>query len=168
MSSASVSIKHILNMLALQTSRSDEVTIESIDVQFMSLMKVVERYFMEHEYELLFDWLNELMKKEVELKKKQEENFRVYKKDSINLLICKVNMFSARIIEMLIDEIDVAYQDYIEMKESNPEFAGSIKANMILMANNFINHLTENRSIDEAAFDQYIILIEQALQIFTM
>ena len=29
-------------------------------------------------------------------------------------------------------------------------------------------NLTENRSIDEAAFDQYISLIEQALQIFTI
>ena len=131
-------------------------------------MKTVERYFREQEYDLLFEWLNELIKKEVELKRKQDDNFRVFKKDSINLLICKVNLFHARIVEMLVDEIDIAYQDFLDMKDSNPEFSTQIKFSTIAMANDFINHLTENRSINELVIDQYIGLISQSLQIFNL
>lgn len=155
-------------MLALQTSRNEEVSVESIDNQFLSLMKVVERYFQENEYELLFDWFNELIKKEIELKRKQEMDFRIYKKDSINLLICKVNMFHHRVMEMLVDQIDISYQDYSDMKVSNPEFAASIKEDMLFVANNFIKHLTENRLLDELLFDQYISIIEQSLKIFNL
>ena len=157
-------------MLAIQTTKSDSTITaeESIDRQFLSLLKTVERYFQNQEYDLLFEWLTELIKKELDLKRKQEENFRVYKKDSINLLICKVNLFHARIIEMLIDDIDVAYQDYLEMKTSNSEFADQLKFSTISVVNDFINHLTENRAIDEVVFDQYIDLISQSLQIFNL
>lgn len=166
---AEIKIKHILNMLAIQTAKTDAiVSQESIDNQFVSLLKTVERYFREQEYELLFEWLAELVRKELELKKKQEMDFRVYKRDSINLLICKVNLFHARIIEMLIDEIDIAYQDFQEMKVTNPEFAEQIKFSTLTMANEFINHLTEYRSIDEPVFDQYIELISQSLNIFNL
>ncbi len=167
MAMADIKIKHILNMLAIQTKRED-VSEQSIDNQFLSLMKTVERYFREQEYDLLFEWLNELIKKESELKLKQEADFRVYKKDSINLLICKVNLFHNRIVEMLVDEIDIAYQDFLDMKSSNPEFAAQIKFSTIAMANDFINHLTENRSINELVIDQYIGLISQSLQIFNL
>ena len=162
-----VAIKHILNMLAIQTRR-ETISEQAIDNQFLSLMRTVERYFREHEYDLLFEWLNELIKKEVELKQKQEEDFRTFRKDSINLLICKVNLFHSRIVEMLVDEIDLSYQDFLEMKSSNPEFATQIKFSTIAMANEFINHLTENRSINELVIDQYICLISQSLQIFNL
>lgn len=169
MSTADIKIKHILNMLAIQIKREDAATTEQvIDQQFLSLMKTVERYFRNQEYNLLFEWLNELIKKEVELKHKQELDFRTFKKDSINLLICKVNLFHSRIVEMLIDEIDIAYQDYLDMQSSNPEFSTQIKFSTISMANDFINHLTENRSINELVIDQYIGLISQSLQIFNL
>lgn len=166
---ADIKIKHILNMLAIQIKREDVAATEQvIDRQFLSLMKTVERYFSNQEYDLLFEWLNELVKKEVELKHKQEVDFRTFKKDSINLLICKVNLFHSRIVEMLIDEIDIAYQDYLDMQSSNPEFSTQIKFATISMANEFINHLTENRSINEIVVDQYIGLISQSLQIFNL
>ena len=155
-------------MLTIQTAKANTVTAESIDKQFISLLKTVERYFQEHEYELLFEWLAELIKKEQELKRKQEEDYRVYKTDSINLLICKVNLFHARIMEMLINDIDIAYADYSEMKTTNPEFADSLKLSTITMANDFINHLTEHRLIDEFVFDQYIDMINQTLFIFNL
>lgn len=166
MSTSQIKIKHILNMLAIQTTKNDNFSVQDIDNQFVSLLKTVERYFREQEYELLFEWLAELVKKELELKHKQEMDSHIYKKDSINLLICKVNLFHARIIEMLIDEIDIAYQDYLEMKEHNPEFSQQLKFSTITMASEFINHLTESRVIDEAVFDQYIELLSQSLQIF--
>ncbi len=168
MSTSQIKIKHILNMLTIQTTKNDNFSVEDIDIQFISLLKTVEIYFREQEYELLFEWLAELVKKELELKHKQQSDYRIYKKDSINLLICKVNLFHARIIEMLIDEIDIAYQDYLEMKESNPEFAQQIKFSTLAMVNEFITHLTGSRAIDEAVFDQYIELISQSLQIFNI
>jgi hypothetical protein len=153
-------------MLAIQSTKNERFSEEIIDKQFVSLLKTVENYFVNHEYDLLFEWLSELVKKELELKRKQEQDFRVYKKDSINLLICKCNVFHARIIEMLIDEIDIAYQDYLELRERNPEFADQMKFSTVSIANDFINHLTESREIDEDMFDQYISIISQSLKIF--
>lgn len=152
-------------MLALQSSTT---TVENIDNQFMSLLKTIERYFQNQEYDLLFEWLTELIKKELELKHKQELDYRTFKKDSINILICKVNMFHSRIIEMLIDDIDIAYNDYLEMKASNPEFADQLKLSTISLVNDFVDHLTEHRIINEGIYDQYIDLINQSLQIFNV
>ena len=152
-------------MLALQGTKSD-ISAESIDQQFLSLLKTVEKYFEEQEFDFLFEWLNELIKKEGELKRKQQDDFRIYKKDSINLLICKVSMFHARIMEMLVNAIDDAYHDYRYIGETSPLFSSKIKASTLSMANTFINHLTENRDINAHVIDQYIEIISQALQIF--
>ena len=154
-------------MLALQSTKSN-ISVESIDQQFLSLLKTVEKYFEEQEFDLLFEWLTELIKKEGELKRKQQEDFRVYQKDSINLLICKVSMFHARIIEILVNAIDDAYYDYRVISETSPLFGNKVKTATIFMANAFINHLTENRNINVILIDQYIDLISQELQIFNI
>lgn len=167
MAISSIKITNIINMLALKSTQ-ESVNAEAIDQQFVSLLKTVEKYFEDLEYDLLFDWLNELIKKETDLKHKQQENFRVFKKDSINLLICKVNMFHSRIIELFVNSIDDAYHDYRYIGESSPTFANQIKAETITTVNKFINNLTDNRHINEKLFDQYIEIISQSLKIFSI
>ena len=97
MSNSDIKIKNILSMLSLQSSRNEDVSEESIDHQFLVLIKIVEQSFLEQEYDIFFDWFNELIKNEKELKRKLQADFHVYHKDPLMLLITKVNRFRTKI-----------------------------------------------------------------------
>ena len=153
MSVSEIKIKNILNKLSLQSSRNEEVSEESIDHQFLILIKIVEQYLLEQEYEIFFDWLNELIKKEKELKKKLLIDFHVFNKDPLNLLITKVNRSHTKIVNLLIEDIEISYQDYSNMYDSNPDFAEQVKFEVLNRINTYIYYLTENRFTNETLYD---------------
>lgn len=165
-STSDIKIKNILNMLSLQTSRNEGINEESIDHQFLILSKIIEKHFLEQNYELFFDWLNELIKREKELKKKLLEDFRLFLKDPLQLLISKVNKLHKKFIDLLIEDIEISYQDYSTMYESNPSFAHQVKSDALNRITLYLCYLTGNRSVNETLYDYYISLFTEALELF--
>lgn len=166
MSNSDIKIKNILSMLSLQSSRNEDVSEESIDHQFLVLIKIVEQSFLEQEYDIFFDWFNELIKNEKELKRKLQADFHVYHKDPLMLLITKVNRFRTKIFEILIEDIEIFYQDYSTMHSSNPDFANQVKIDALNRIDIYLSYLNENRPVNETLYDYYISLITQAKEIF--
>ena len=166
MSASDLQIKYFLDGLKSQTSQDSEISPESMDNQFISLAIIVEKYFIEHEYDQLFDWFIELVKKEFELKEELRKESQEDIIESINQLISKVNRFRTSIIDMLIDEINDSYRDFTYIYDSSPIFASKIKLFTLLMANSFINNLHKNRGLCKSIFDQYIFLICNSLNIY--
>ncbi len=166
MSTSEIKINNVLNMLSLQSSRNENVSEESIDHQFLILIKIVEGYFLEQEYEIFFEWLNELIKKEKELKKKLQVDFHVFHKDPLYLLMTKINKSYKKILDFLIEDIEISYQDYSTMQNINSEFSNQVKSEALNRINTYLHYFTQNRSVNETLYDYYISLFTQAIEIF--
>ena len=162
-------IRNVIRSL-LEKSNNLNLSKIEIDYQFSYILEKIAIYFSEEKYFFLFDWITETVKKEQELGKKLcyyiiqgDEKQR----EILQILIFKLNVVHAKIIESVVDEIYLSYMDYIDLKSINEiEVAIESKIRTLGLANSFILYLTENRYINEHLFDSYIELISQALNVF--
>jgi len=166
MSTTDIKIGNIIDMLSLQSSRNVDLSEESVDHQFMILIKIAEKNLLEQEYELFFDWLNELIRKETELKKKRQVDYHIFNKTPLNVLINKIYKSYKKIFDLLIEDIEISTQDYFNMNGSNLEFAQKVKIDALSRINTYLIYLTNNRSVNENLYDYYIDLFTQAKDIF--
>ena len=147
-----IPISNILNSLLLKGKEGDE----EIDAYLNQIINRIEVFLNENNLFLVFDWLNECIKKEFDLKKKKSENPFVYNKPATNTLIMKTNMLHSKIIEMAVEKIDECAT--IDTEES--------KIFALSFANKFIANCIEHRDNDEKTYDRYLQVIFDALIIF--
>ena len=162
-------VKRILKDLLEKSDRQD-LSKSELDYQFSTLLKTVSRFLSEGRYFFLFDWILETVKKEHELLKILNDTILDQEKpnsDSLLLLVFKIKLMHAKIIELIADEIYISYIDYIDLLNiPELELAVRSKIETLGMANSFLLFLAEHRSLDYRTFDRYIEIISQALSIF--
>ena len=146
----------ILNTLALKIDSSQEDNGE-VDKQFNEIFTIIENNFNENKLNIVLEWFHAIVKKEVQIKKRMIDFPEVYDKPSNRTLIAKMQTLHSKIIEMVIDRVDqVVLGDEVDMRV------------IFELAQTFISSLTVNRMIDEVIYDNYIKILTQAMEIFSL
>ena len=102
----------ILNTLALKIE-SEEQDTNAVDKQFNKIYSKIESLFMKNDFEGVLEWFHEIVKKEVQIKKKIIDYPEVYDKPLNNILISKMQTLHSKIIELVVDKIDNNSLNYI-------------------------------------------------------
>ena len=151
----SVKISNILNTLVLKGSKGGSSN--DVDIHLKKILKKIEDDFKNNRLNIVLDWFHESIKKELDLKLKRLNNPHVFNKPNIALLILKTNLIHSKIIELLVERIDL-------LCEENTEQSKMIAVDL---ANTFVANLSMNRDNDELVYDQYIKVISDEMKIFT-
>ncbi len=162
-------VKKIIRDLLEKNDRNDLSEAE-LDHQFATLINSISKYIAEGRYFFLFDWIIESVKREQQLLNLLNDTIldqEQKNKDILLLLVFKLKLTHAKIIEQIADEIYIAYIDFIDLLNMNEiELAVRSKVTTLGMGSSFLLFLTEHRCLDKRTFDRYIQIISQALSIF--
>ena len=161
-----IPINYIFDLFTPKAFKANIVTPEFIDDQFTGLIYIVANKILDHDFESVIELINELLNREVQLKKNQSDLFLVNNKDYSKLLLYEVNYLHGRVIDMIIDYIQHSYREYRSQLQFNPFNASEIKTSCLGMAGHFIYFLLTKRSLNEPEIDHYIRLLTESIQFF--
>lgn len=153
------SISRILNSMAIQVGRQEENLEKSknnVDTQFNDILEKITGHFNNNEMKIVLNWLNESIQKEMDLEKKIELNPFVYKKDSILILKQKVNLLHSKIIELLLNKIDIVTSsgDSNEMRE------------VFSAVQMFLVSMNLNKHVSEKIYGDYLKKLTQTMKMY--
>ena len=157
----------IISILTTNEPKED-TSDENANQTLKKLIKILEQAYKNYEFELLSVWFHELVKKEKELRNLKKMNPQRYDNVSVNSLILKCCFLHAKIIELIIDDVNAMYNNFQEKINKNKENIAVLNKMMAIeIISKFINNLAYNIEINRTLYQKYLKTLSDSVKIFT-
>ena len=144
-----------------------EIKEYDVDHHLRKIIEYLKKTSREDKAIILLDWLNESITREKHLMSKAKVSTDKYRANIILILISKCKIIHNKIMEFIINELDLYYDVWHDQQLlNNLELANLTKLMAVEFANKIIINLTDNREINEEIYDHYIDIVSQSLQSF--